>query len=64
MTEEDKEEKREYHPDPKKLWEEYHRVIAPVVVMKKYDDEQVSNNSNILFNYVRYSTSDTTSTGL
>ena len=39
MTEEDKEEKREYHPDPKKLWEEYHRVIAPVVVMKKYDDE-------------------------
>ena len=39
MTEEDKEEKREYHPDPKKLWEEYHRVIAPVVGMKKYDDE-------------------------
>ena len=34
-----KEEKREYHPDPKKLWEEYHRVIAPVIVMKKYDNE-------------------------
>ena len=64
MTEEDKEEKREYHPDPKKLWEEYHRVIAPVIVMKKYDDEYVSNNSNILFDHVWNCTSNTTSTGL
>ena len=37
--------KIEFHPNPKQLWEEYHSVVAPVIVLdgydyeRKYDDE-------------------------
>ena len=40
-----KEEPMQFHPNPKELWEEYHSVIAPVIVLdgyeyeRKYDDE-------------------------
>ena len=27
-----REEPLQFHPNPKELWEEYHRVIAPVIV--------------------------------
>ena len=38
-------DKIEFHPNPKQLWEEYHSVIAPVIVLdgyeyeRKYDEE-------------------------
>ena len=32
-------DKIEFHPNPKQLWEEYHRVIAPVIVYKLDDEE-------------------------
>lgn len=34
------EKEREYAEDPKKLWEEYHRVIAPVIVKHIYDKDK------------------------
>ena len=34
-----KKEERKYAENREKLFREFHRVIAPVVVMKKYDDE-------------------------
>ena len=35
-----------FHPNPKELWEEYHRVVAPVISVdgfeyeRKYEEEQ------------------------
>ncbi len=29
----------QFHPNPKELWEEYYRVIAPVIVYKLDDEE-------------------------
>ena len=40
-----KKEPIQFHPNPKQLWEEYHSVIAPVIVLdgyeyeRKYDEE-------------------------
>ena len=33
-------DKIEFHPNPKQLWEEYHSVIAPVIVLEGYDYER------------------------
>ena len=34
-----KKKEREYAKDRQEYFREFHRVIAPVVVMKKYDEE-------------------------
>ena len=31
-----------------KLWEEYYRVIAPVIVLNKYDDNQLNKNNGTI----------------
>ena len=64
-----KKEERKYAENREEYFREFHSVVAPVVVLKAYDyerkyDEQVSNNSNILFDNVWNCTSDTTSTGM
>ena len=33
-------DKIEFHPNPKQLWEEYHSVVAPVIVLEGYDYER------------------------
>jgi len=35
-----------FHPNPKELWEEYYRVVAPVVVLNRYDYEQEYDNQS------------------
>tara|TARA_B100001029_G_C14848861_1_gene332569 strand:- start:453 stop:590 length:138 start_codon:yes stop_codon:yes gene_type:complete len=35
-----KEEPRKYAENRQELFREFHRVIAPVVVMKKYDEDK------------------------
>ena len=34
------EDELQFHPNPKELWEEYYRVIAPVIVYKLEEDEE------------------------
>ena len=58
-----KKKEREYAKDRQEYFREFHRVIAPVVVMKKYD-ELTTDTTIVLFDHVWHSTSDTTSTGL
>ena len=54
-----KKEERKYAKNREEIFREFHRVIAPVVVLKvDGKDEYVSNNSNILFNDVWYSTNN------
>ena len=36
----------QFHPNPKQLWEEYYRVVAPVVVLNRYDYEQEYDNQS------------------
>ena len=55
-----KKEEREYAKNREEYFREFHRVIAPVVVMKKYD-EKIINTTNVLFDNVWNCTSDTTS---
>ena len=38
----------QFHPNPKELWEEYYRVIAPVIVLNKYDDNQLNKNNGTI----------------
>ena len=35
-----------FHPNPKELWEEYYRVVTPVVVLNRYDYEQEYDNQS------------------
>ena len=37
-----------FHPNPKELWEEYYRVIAPVIVLNKYDNNQTNQNNGTI----------------
>ena len=38
----------QFHPNPKELWEEYYRVIAPGIVLNKYDDNQLNKNNGTI----------------
>ena len=38
----------QFHPNPKELWEEYYRVIAPVIVLHKYDNNQTNQTNGTI----------------